>query len=247
MSRSCTAYTTLRTVANADIASTDRIKQTYGWSITSATSHGVELDYKGQLQLFFDPLAFNIQQSNDTPSENRPISLVYIADAAEHKSQQLTTDKRFFLQLIRAHLQCLVQSQTSVKDLLDLVSSGWETTCRIHQTLRRLEMENMVQISILSDERLGVEVALLLPKVQTKVRIFFEICASVGQEGEDSSTGPRVQTSLEVRGKVMYGEQYKEQKMGDFVLSRIGKSLDGWEIAVRDLKARLVATGRKGT
>jgi len=226
----------------------DNIERDYGWSITSASSNALGMSYKGQLQLFFAPSAFSSQSVVSSPSTNgnKPISLVYIADGAERRPEALTTDKRFFLQLIRAQLQCLDQSETSVKDLLSFVSNGWSTAIQVHECLRRLEMENIVNISILSDERLGVELAMLLPKVQTKVNIFFEISASI-TAAEKGSSGLQVRTGTEVRGKVVYGEQYKEQKMGDFILSRIGKSLIGWDDAVRDLKARLVATGRKGS
>ena len=211
------------------------------------------MTYHNQLRLFFDTAGFLPSSTNaatvTTPRkrspkkrDNRPISLSYVADADEHHPQPLSTEKRFFLQLMRAQLQCLVQHQTSTKDLLTFVSKGWDTTCALSETIRRLHLEYPIDVSILSDERLGIDISMLLPKVQTKVLLSFEVGASIAE-----GPGPLLQTCTDVKGKVVYGEQYKEGKMGEFIKARIGGEMSGWEDAVRDLRARLVATGRKGT
>lgn len=230
------------------IESVSQLESETGWSVASAASTTLTMVYHNQIQLFFDTAAFSPCRSVSSPRkrENRPISLTYVADSHEYRPGPLTTEKRFFLQLMRAQLQCLVQHQTSIKDLLSFVSDGWNATTKIHETLRRLQMENIMDVSILSDERLGIRLSMLLPKVETKVRLHFELRASIGfSNGNDQAFA--VQTDLKVAGKVVYGEHYKEQKMGDFVMNRVGGGLEGWEDAVRDLKARLVATGRKGT
>ena len=241
--------------------SVTQLERQTGWTIASASSSSLTMVYRNQVQLFFDTAAFQpLDGKPNSPRkaspkkrrENQPISLTYIADAHEHRSEPLTTEKRFFLQLMRAQLQCIVQHQTSVKHLLSFVSHGWDTATSVHETLRRLALEHVVDISILSDERLGVEVSILLPKVETKVRLAFELGASIaavpvdGEEEEQQAF--KIKNTINVVGKVVYGEQYKEAKMGDFILSRIGNGgIVGWEEAVGDLKARLVATGRKAT
>lgn len=207
--------------------------------------------YQNQLQLFFDTASFLPNGGGCDPGnslaerDNRPISLIYIADSLEHHPQPLTTDKRFFLQLIRAQLHCLPQHSTLVRDLLNFVSDGWNTATRVHESLRRLQMEHVLDVSILSDERLGIQVSVLLPKVETKVHLRFELAACTTPTV--SGPGFRVQTDTQVVGKVVYGEQYKEQKMSDSIMKRIGGKVEGWEEAVRDLKMKLEATGRKGT
>ena len=213
------------------------------------------MTYRAQLRLYFEPSAFicptttNKAQRSPRKPHNAPISLTYIADADEHHPAPLTTEKRFFLQIMRAHLQCLTQRQTPIKDLLDFVSGGWNAASAVSEALRRLNLENTVDVDILADERLGVQVGLLLPKVQTKVVLSFEVSAHVDGEGSEDggqSDDVRLRTGVDVQGKVVYGEQYKEGKMGEFVRARIGGDLKGAQEAVRDLKARLVATGRKG-
>jgi len=229
--------------SNTSTASVKALESSTGWSLISASSSTVTMTYRSQLRLFFDTAAF-AQDSARSPGkrDNKPISLTYIADADEHRPSPLTTEKRFFLQLMRVQLQCLVQRETKIKDLLAFVSKGWDSASDVSETLRRLAIENMVETSILSDERLGVKTVLLLPKVQTKVHLSFEIAASTGSEDK----GLRLKTAVDVAGKVVYGEQYKEGKMGEFLKARVGEGMQGAEGAVRDLKARLVATGRKG-
>jgi len=231
--------------ANTTPASVKALESSTGWCLTSASSSTVTMTYREQLRLFFDTSAFaQMVPRSPRKRDNKPISLTYIADADEHHPSPLTTEKRFFLQLMRVQLQCLVQRETKTKDLLAFVSKGWDAACNVSETLRRLAMENMVETSILSDERLGVKAVLLLPKVQTKVHLSFEISASTGSADGDEVL--RLKTSVDVSGKVVYGEQYKEGKMGDFLKARVGASMQGAEGAVRDLKARLIATGRKG-
>lgn len=105
-------------------------------------------------------------------------------------------------------------------------------------------MEYPLDVYILSDERLGIELSMLLPKVETKVRIAFEVCALIATAGDGEAFA--VQTGVKVTGKVVYGEKYKEGKMGEYILSLMGgEGLQGADGAVRELKARLVATGRK--
>lgn len=239
---------------NSLTASVAQLERESGWSIVTASSSSLTMTYRTQLELFFDTSAFvsstaakqSPQKRSPKKKQNRPISLTYIADTNAHRPETLSTEKRFFLQLMRAQLQCLDQHRTSIKDLLNFVSSGWTTATTVSETIRKLSIENMVDVSILSDERLGIDVALLLPKVETKVGVLFELAATTGA-GTEVEQILSVDTSVKVAGRVVYGEQYKQQKMGEFVMTRIGQGLTGWEDAVRDLKTRLVATGRKGT
>ncbi|GAB7353697.1 hypothetical protein MBLNU459_g4101t1 [Dothideomycetes sp. NU459] len=225
-------------------ASVERIEQQAGWTITSASAATLTMTYCNSLQLFFDTSTFaspSSSQSTPIKKENAPISLTYIAAS----TSPLTTDKRFFLQLMRAQLQCLDQAKTSVKHLLRFVSSGWDVTVRVAEAIRKLSIDFPVETQILSDERLGIDVSMLLPKVETRVLIAFEIAAAVEIGGKDGSF--RVGTGVGVKGSVVYGEQYNERNMGEFIGKRIaGHNFGGWDEAVRELRLRLVATGRKG-
>lgn len=210
-----------------------------GWAIDSASTSQLTMTYRSTLQLFFNASAFQplVSAKATSTHANSLISLIYIDE-----KQPLTTHNRFFLQCLRAQLHALDQSQTSIKDLLNFVSSGWDTATQVAETVRRLRLEHPVDVHILSDERLGVNIDVLLPKVQSKVRVLFEMGASVGENG----SAMELVTNVDARVVVVYGEKYKEKNMGEFVLGRVGDGLEGWEDAVRELRVRLVARGRKG-
>lgn len=134
---------------------------------------------------------------------------------------------------------------------MKFVSGGWDIAVAASETIRRLRIEYPVRVNILSDERLGVSVDVLLPKVQTKVRVSFEISAAIvggggGHEEETKNTKFEVGTHVSIKGKVLYGEAYNERNMEGFLGRRCGGFGEGWDEAVRELRVKLVATGRKG-
>lgn len=240
---------TLTPNTNHSTASVASLEAATNWRISTATGSSLTLNYRNDLQLFFSPTSFGnapttpSRRKSRTPRKltNAPISLTYIADS-QAKPSPLTTEKRFFLQMMRAHLQMVDQSATSVKSLLNFVAQGWEIAISASETVRRLKLQYPVDVKILSDETLGVEVSMLLPDVQTKVALSFEIGASIG----DGEKGMVLETAVETKGRVVYGEQYKEGKMGEFLGQRTGRALQGSEKAVAELKVRLEKTGRKG-
>jgi len=99
-------------------------------------------------------------------------------------------------------------------------------------------------VAILSDERLAICIDVLLPKVETKVRVSFEISAGVVVAAGTGSM--EVKTEVAVAGKVLYGEGYNEKNMEGFLARRVGGVGQGWVEGVRELRGKLVATGRKG-
>lgn len=202
--------------------------------------------YRNTLQLFFNSSSFKLVPSSQAPKfDNSPISLTYIGGSTEKSAGEgLTTEKRFFLQLMRAQLQCLEQKSLSIKDLVDFVSKGWDTASRVAEQTRRLKLEHMVSTSILSDEQLSVEVDVLLPKVETKVRISLQLTSTLSGPEEGKV---EMKNEMNVAAKVVYGEAYNEKNMSEFVGKRVrAAEFEGWDEVIRDLRARLVATGRKG-
>ena len=202
------------------------------------------MTYNRTLQLFFTPSSF---EKNGSPakSENSPISLTYIADAHEYRPQPLTTEKRFFLQIMRAQLQCLQQSQTKVKDLLDFVSSSWEIASTVAEQARVMGVSYITEPTITSDEVMAVRSFILLIDMRTKVEVVFEVRVRSGDG--IASLGVGVKSSA----KVCYGEGLKEKKMGEFLESKISGKGKGakeravWAKAVGELEERLVARGKK--
>ena len=217
------------------VDSIQNLEQTYNWSITSASSSPttVTMTYKSQLQLFFHPVAF---QSASRSKQNKPISLTYTG------SQSLGTTLRFFLQLLRASLQGLPQSVTRVPDLLNFVSSGWDTALSVAEAERRLNLEAITESRIVSDEKLAISSTVLLPKVRTKVRVTLDVAAAISEDGDSMELTTNVEPSVQV----VYGEQYNEKKMTEFIGKEISGSTDGWDGAVRELREKLIARGAKG-
>lgn len=197
------------------------------------------MSYKSHLELYFQPSAFQTEDSS-TNRQNADIALTYVANPTPYKTLPLTTTLRFFLQLLRASLHALPQCTTRIPDLLRLVSSGWDTALAVTEAERRLGVESLTDVRILSDERLAVDCNVLLPIVRTKVRATYEVAAAVGEGMELSiHATPSV--------KVVYGERFNEKKMTEFLVSQTGKGIEGWELAVREVRARLVAKVAKGS
>ncbi|KAH8723996.1 Spc7 kinetochore protein-domain-containing protein [Phaeosphaeriaceae sp. PMI808] len=221
-------------------AKVSALEQTHGWSITSASSTDITMTHLNDLELYFQPSAF--ATGGNTP--NGSISLAYTGDFATPHSRPLTTSKRFFLQLIRAYLHCIPQSQTRICDLLSLVNSGWNTALAVAEGVRWLEHNYITDEFIISDERMGISANMLLPTLQTKVRVTLDIGVTLNSEG--------VQTNVSTKAEIVYGEKYGEEKMGAFLRDFCGtkvKKADAmtvWADAMLDLAARLVKTGRKG-
>jgi kinetochore protein Spc7/SPC105 len=192
------------------------------------------------LELYFQPSAF--ATGSDTP--NASISLVYVGDSASPHPRPLTTSKRFFLQLIRAHLHCIPQSQTRIRDLLILIKNAWATALAVAEGVRWLEHSYITDEVILSDERMAISANMLLPSLQTKIHCTFALSVSLGPDGLD--------TQVEPNAELVYGEKYKADRMRDFLKDFCGtrvreeKDMAIWADAVLDLAVRLKATGRKG-
>ncbi|KAJ4362170.1 hypothetical protein N0V95_001518 [Ascochyta clinopodiicola] len=216
------------------------LETAHGWSITSASSTSITMTHLSDLELYFQPQCFSTGSS--TP--NGSISLAYIGDSAQPRPRPLTTSKRFFLQLIRAQLHCIPQGQTSISAVLALVKNGWSTALAVAEGVRWLEHSYVTEESILSDERMGVQADMLLPGLQTKVRVSFEIGVELSATGAATDVG--------VKADVVYGEKYGEEKMGAFLRDFCGavvrpeRDMTVWADGLLDLALRLKKTGRKG-
>ncbi|KAF1841793.1 Spc7-domain-containing protein [Cucurbitaria berberidis CBS 394.84] len=216
------------------------LEQAHGWSITSASSTSITMTHLNDLELYFQPSAF----ATGTNSPNASISLAYVGDSATPHPRPLTTSKRFFLQLIRAHLHCIPQSQTRISSLLTLVKDSWATALAVTEGIHWLEHNYITEEFILSDERMAIASNMLLPTVQTKVKVTFEVGVGIGKEGVDADVG--------MKAEIVYGEKYGEEKMGAFLRDFCGsevKKVEGmsvWADGMLDLASRLKKTGRKG-
>ena len=218
------------------------LENEHGWSISSASGDALAVTYKKAIQLHFSPSAFQSETAKKAPKkENAAISLTYIADANEYHPQPLTTEKRFFLQIIRAQLQCLQQSRTSPQHLLSFVSKSWNSAMNIAEEAKVLDVGYLTESVIKADEVIAISSLIYLPAMQTKVETNFEVKVVSGQgiDSLDMSVNPSV--------RVCYGETLNESKMSEFLVSRV-KGVEGygvWVQATRELEDKLIARGRK--
>ncbi|KAL8778276.1 MAG: hypothetical protein Q9213_007496, partial [Squamulea squamosa] len=177
------------------------LEETYGWKIVSASGPALTMTYKDSLQLYFAPSSFLPSTSSLPPknTENSPISLTYIADTHEYHPKPLTTEKRFFLQIIRAQLQCLNQSSTSTPDLLGFISRNWDVALTIAEEVRSLNTQYITTTSIVSDEVMNVQAILLLQQIKTKLEVGFQVQARGGEGVEGIREGLEVAVRSDVR------------------------------------------------
>ena len=144
---------------------------------------------------------------------------------------------------MRAQLQCLSQSRTSVQELLAFVSNSWDAASSIVEEVRLLGVGYISESSITSDEAMVVQASVLLRAMRTKVDVGFEVRVSSGEGA--APLGIDVKASAKVR----YGEGLKEKKMTEFLESKI-RGVDGrgiWVKAVGELEERLIARGKKAS
>lgn len=228
------------------------------WSVrdVSAATSAVTLSYRGEIELFFHPLAFADARSPTSspakgPLSNQPITLSYTApDKRNGSAKEPSTSQRFFIQLIRAQLLALPQPKTSIATLLKLVSKSWDACAALVDGIAQLEATGMTDVAILGDEVVGVKTAVVLPDVASKVMIRFavSVAVDVAEDGDHADVSTQVQSNV----KVVYGERYDEAKMSEFMKGLVGEELldrermGVWADAVADLRARLIKRGRKG-
>jgi len=223
------------------VANANALEKAHGWTITAVAESALTMTYNRTLQLFFTPASFKQNDNSQTGVENSPISLTYVADAHEYHPQPLTTEKRFFLQIVRARLQCLQQWQTKVRDLLSFVSSSWETASTIAEEARMLGVSYITEPSITSDEAMAVRSSILLRAMRTKVEVDFEVKV---RSGDGVAT---LGVSVSPNAKVCYGETLKEKKMAEFLESMVkgAKGSGVWVKAIGELEGRLLTRGKK--
>ncbi len=178
-----------------------------GWALVTA-EHEIEegnndfgpaltMRYRNALRLFFYPAAFQQRPSEQTgrrrsrrskidSGPSAPVSLTYDpvqADAAT--SATLTTQQRFFLQLLQGQLHALAvlpRGSVSAKNLLTLVRVGWNLAIKVSEEIRLLEIAGITHVSIVSDEKLGARCMLMLAE-KCRVDVQFTLTANATNDG----------------------------------------------------------------
>ncbi|KAH8669553.1 hypothetical protein BGZ60DRAFT_564019 [Tricladium varicosporioides] len=230
-------------------AKVSSLERTYGWTITGvADGTSTSMTYKKDIELVFNPTSFlpNSSKPSTLQSRNSWIDLWYIGHKRQLNPQPLTPEKEFFLENIRDHIRAMPQSQTHIRDLLSAVSSSWNKVSAVIDEIRFLTISCPTDISKTSDNSILIMSTLLIAPLTTKVEINFHLTSHSGDDG--------IEVSIEPGARVIYGERFNEGKMGEFLLNRVGNSVEEkvdsekslWGGAVAELGGKLLARGRKG-
>ncbi|KAK5194956.1 hypothetical protein LTR96_010715 [Exophiala xenobiotica] len=209
--------------------------------------------YKGELQLFFYPQAFQCKladsgrrrsgrKSTSVSGPSAPISLTYAPEQEDSEAglSELPTEKRFFLQMIRSQLHAFAmmpKGAITAKTLLSTVSKGWDLACRVSEEMRLLNLLGITTASILGDEKLGVKIVLLLP-TQGRVDIQFAVTVTILNDGE--VVGSSNVTATAVYGLAMELLAGKNRKVQNALSKEVETRTLGegaWVNAVHGFKA----------
>lgn len=228
---------------NSDSAKVDSLEHEYGWAITGVSGNNVSMTYRRDIELVFDALSFKPYGSDAAslqPLSSR-IDLWYIAGNRELNPMPLTTEKDFFLQNIREFCRCLPQATTTVKELLDSVSTSWTKVLEVVKNVQSLSRSCPTKVSKTSDSSILARSTLLLVPLATKVDLQFNIHAQGTPSGLDVKVEPKC--------TVIYGERFNELKIAEFLENRTrgnnGEDRKSWADIIAELEEKLLARGRK--
>ncbi|KAM0511691.1 hypothetical protein ACHAPE_009650 [Trichoderma viride] len=216
-------------------ARVEALEKGHGWAVTGISGPTLSMTYKREIELVVDTTSFQPQQ----PSSR--IDLWYIADSREVNPQPKTAEKEFLLQCIRDHIRTISQSGTKMSHILKRVQAAWDKTNWISREVGRINVTFPTKVTKTSDSSIAVTSSLLLAPLETRVEVVFHLRGSSGPEGVD--------VNVSTDAKVVYGEQFNVGKVGEFLATRIGKSVgaegEPWSNVVVELYNKLIARGKK--
>jgi Spc7 kinetochore protein/Knl1 RWD C-terminal domain len=200
----------------------EAIEKKTGWSLVTtlykvsagAIDYGptATMQYRNALRLFFYPVVFqepkpqngqrNAWAAACDAGPSPPISLTYAPiDEDATTSSELTTEQRFFLQLLQGQVQTLAASPrgtASCNTLVTLVSQGWDLASKVSEEIRRLEMIGITFVKILSDEKFKVQCLLVFHPERSWLYVEFTLTATPTSDGS-------ISTSLQVEALPKWG------------------------------------------
>lgn len=102
-------------------------------------------------------------------------------------------------------------------------------------------LRHITDPTIASDEVMNIHSVLLLRDMKTKVEVGFEVSVRSHEKLLE------LNIAVKPSAKVVYGKEFKEKMMVEFLELRIGKGLEVgvWARAVKELEERLIAMGKK--
>ena len=231
-----------------DAGKVEAMEREHGWMIAAAAGTSLKMEFRGEVQLAFDAASFRSNEPGSTArkGDDSPIEAAYIGGRHEHEAKEITPVQHFFVQSINATVQSLVQRETRVKDLLDLVSACWAKCTAVGEETRQLNLRWPTMAAPRTGMTLEVESALLLPELATKVAVVFDVAV-------EQPKAASVAVEVRPRARVVYGERFNEGKMGEYLAGQVedtvagapGEQRGSWGQAVESLGEKLKARGKK--
>ncbi|KHN96716.1 chromosome segregation protein [Metarhizium album ARSEF 1941] len=213
----------------------DALEKEYGWGVTGLSGTNLSMTYRREIEVVFDVASFQPHRKNSR------IDLWYIGDNMNGRLQSKTAEKEFFLQCIRDHVRALPQSRTKILDLLNIVRNAWDKARFLALQLHTVNITFPTYVTKTSDSSVAVTSSLLLTPLRTRIETTLHL------HGHSATKGVDVEISAQV--KVVYGEHFNVNKVGEFLSSKIGDKLgdkgDDWSDVLVELQQRLIARGKK--
>lgn len=192
------------------------------------------MTYRREVELVLDIASFQPQQPNS------PIDIWYIGDGREHNALPKTVEAEFFLQCMRDVVRALPQSRTKLSDMLEIVRVGWDKARLVSTQTGRVNMTFPTTVTKTSDSGIAVTSSLLLQPLRTRVETTMHLHGRSGPGGVD--------VGISAEARVVYGEQFNEGKIAEFLATRVGTSVspegEDWSSVLIELHQRLIARGR---
>lgn len=213
----------------------EALEKEHGWAVTGISGSTLSMTYKREIELVLEITSFQPKQPNSQ------IDLWYIADSRDVNPLPKTAEKEFFLQCIREHIRAMSQSRTKLSHLLNIVRAAWDKSNWVSREVRHINVTFPTKVTKTSDSSIAVTSSLLLAPLETRVEVAFNLKGSSGPEG--------VAVDVSTEATVVYGEQFNVGKVGEFLATRIGKSVgaegEQWSDVVVELYEKLIARGKK--
>ncbi|KAM0742272.1 hypothetical protein ACQRIT_002449 [Beauveria bassiana] len=213
----------------------DALEKQLGWAVTGVNGTSLSMAYKREIEIVFDVTSFQ------PGGANSQIDLWYIADCREKDPLPRTVEKDFFLQCIRDYTRALQQSATKVSELLGVVQQSWDRATKVSSQIRRVNSTFPTQVRKTSDSSIEIVTSLLVVPLRTRVQVTLEL------QNRNITKGLDMDMALSV--SVVYGEHFNVSKIGEFLSSKIGRTMgameENWSDVFVELHKRLMARGRK--
>ncbi|KAI0976574.1 hypothetical protein F4678DRAFT_413790 [Xylaria arbuscula] len=222
-------------------ARVDELETRHGWAISGLAGTTISMIYEREIEL-----DFAVSSSRRGNLSDSQIGLRYIAANGDREARSPSPEKEFFVQCIRDHVRGMAQAQTKIHAMLGVVSGAWKKASHVEANVRLLNCTFPTHVTRASNSSIAIRCTLLLAPLETKVEII------LGLQGQHTRDG--LQVSITPQARVVYGENFKIDKVAEYLETRIGTLVttegehgeaESWSDIIVELHERLLARGRK--